>query len=138
MVGVWHVSSLITTAMDREVQQLLEMVQKQISSQYPKIAELTCPRQGATAAQARAALRQYKDVMQAAEKIFEGKFDDVVDSDLTSEVDIRDALDGNKASRMVVGISATTHPMIIDCFRRRRTKTKIPRLTMTKVVGCTV
>ncbi|KAJ8086580.1 hypothetical protein AAF712_002010 [Marasmius tenuissimus] len=43
--------------MEKEVQQLVEM--------------------GATAAQARAALRRYKDVMQAAEKIFEGKFDDV-------------------------------------------------------------
>ncbi|KAL0579537.1 hypothetical protein V5O48_002466 [Marasmius crinis-equi] len=45
--------------MEKEVQQLVEM--------------------GATAAQARAALRQYKDVMQAAEKIFEGRFDDVVE-----------------------------------------------------------
>ncbi|KAJ3556879.1 hypothetical protein NM688_g1784 [Phlebia brevispora] len=45
--------------MDREIQQLVEM--------------------GATAAQARAALRQYKDVMQAAERIFDGAFDDVVD-----------------------------------------------------------
>ncbi|KAK7049543.1 hypothetical protein VNI00_005574 [Paramarasmius palmivorus] len=41
--------------MDREVEQLVEM--------------------GATPAQARAALRQYKDLMQAAEKIFEGEFD---------------------------------------------------------------
>ncbi|KAF9259490.1 hypothetical protein L218DRAFT_908179 [Marasmius fiardii PR-910] len=45
--------------MNREVQQLVEM--------------------GATPAQARVALRQYKDVMQAAERIFEGKFDDVVE-----------------------------------------------------------
>ncbi|ESK95974.1 ubiquitin conjugating enzyme family protein [Moniliophthora roreri MCA 2997] len=43
--------------MEKEVEQLVEM--------------------GATTAQARAALRQYKDVMQAAEKIFEGKFDDI-------------------------------------------------------------
>ncbi|KAG6896936.1 hypothetical protein C0992_005201, partial [Termitomyces sp. T32_za158] len=35
--------------------------------------------QGATPAQARAALRQYRDVMQAAEKIFEGAFDGVMD-----------------------------------------------------------
>jgi hypothetical protein len=31
--------------------------------------------------QARAALRQHRDVMQAAEKIFEGKFDNVQDED---------------------------------------------------------
>ncbi|THH13280.1 hypothetical protein EW146_g6917 [Bondarzewia mesenterica] len=37
--------------------------------------------QGATTAQARAALKRYKDVMQAAECIFDGAFDDVVDED---------------------------------------------------------
>ncbi|KIK65287.1 hypothetical protein GYMLUDRAFT_38722 [Collybiopsis luxurians FD-317 M1] len=47
--------------MDREIQQLMEM--------------------GATAAQARAALRRYKDVMQAAERFFEGEFDNVDDED---------------------------------------------------------
>ncbi|KAL1660626.1 hypothetical protein GGF50DRAFT_106202 [Schizophyllum commune] len=46
---------------DREVQQLVEM--------------------GATTAQARAALRRYKDVMEAAEKFFEGEFADVKDED---------------------------------------------------------
>ncbi|THV08584.1 hypothetical protein K435DRAFT_740799 [Dendrothele bispora CBS 962.96] len=45
--------------MDKEIAQLVEM--------------------GATRSQARAALRQYKDVMQAAERIFEGKFDDIED-----------------------------------------------------------
>ncbi|KAG6900953.1 hypothetical protein C0993_004390 [Termitomyces sp. T159_Od127] len=45
--------------MQAEVQQLVEM--------------------GASPAQARAALRQYKDVMQAAERIFEGAFDGVMD-----------------------------------------------------------
>lgn len=37
--------------------------------------------QGATAAQARAALKRYKDVMQAAERIFDGAFDDIVDDE---------------------------------------------------------
>ena len=37
--------------------------------------------QGATHAQARAALKQYKDVMQAAERFFEGKFDHIKDED---------------------------------------------------------
>ncbi|OSD04457.1 ubiquitin conjugating enzyme family protein [Trametes coccinea BRFM310] len=47
--------------MEREVQQLVEM--------------------GATVAQARAALRQHKDVMEAAERIFDGSFDHIVDED---------------------------------------------------------
>ncbi|EJF62236.1 ubiquitin conjugating enzyme family protein [Dichomitus squalens] len=47
--------------MEREVQQLVEM--------------------GATVAQARAALKQHKDVMEAAEHIFDGSFDHVVDDD---------------------------------------------------------
>ncbi|KAH9939957.1 ubiquitin conjugating enzyme family protein [Amylocystis lapponica] len=47
--------------MEKEVQQLVEM--------------------GATVVQARAALKQYKDVMQAAERIFDGSFDDLVDDD---------------------------------------------------------
>ncbi|EGN93067.1 hypothetical protein SERLA73DRAFT_172419 [Serpula lacrymans var. lacrymans S7.3] len=45
--------------MEREIEQLVEM--------------------GATVPQARAALRRYKDVMRAAEHIFEGQFDDVTD-----------------------------------------------------------
>ncbi|KAJ7591087.1 hypothetical protein C8J56DRAFT_934652 [Mycena floridula] len=45
--------------MEKEIRQLVEM--------------------GATQAQARAALKQYKDVMEAAEKFFEGQFDDIAD-----------------------------------------------------------
>ncbi|KAG8900213.1 hypothetical protein FRB99_006183 [Tulasnella sp. 403] len=52
--------------MESEVQQLVEM--------------------GATAAQARAALKRYKDVMQAAETIFSGDFDHVVDDDVRMDV----------------------------------------------------
>ncbi|KAF8165369.1 hypothetical protein B0H34DRAFT_780271 [Crassisporium funariophilum] len=47
--------------MEAEIQQLVEM--------------------GATYAQASAALNQYKDVMQAAERFFEGKFDHIKDGD---------------------------------------------------------
>ncbi|KAF8195914.1 hypothetical protein K438DRAFT_1826732 [Mycena galopus ATCC 62051] len=47
--------------MDEQLQQLIEM--------------------GATMAQAKAALAQYKDVMQAAERFFEGAFDHVKDED---------------------------------------------------------
>lgn len=48
--------------------------------------------------------------MQAAERIFEGKFDDVVDSDMPLENEANGTLhtlEGNKSSRMVVSISAT-------------------------------
>ncbi|KIP10382.1 hypothetical protein PHLGIDRAFT_85130 [Phlebiopsis gigantea 11061_1 CR5-6] len=52
--------------MEKELQQLVDM--------------------GATTAQARAALRKYNDVMQAAERIFDGAFDDVTDD--TEDVDV--------------------------------------------------
>ncbi|PPQ63873.1 hypothetical protein CVT24_009499 [Panaeolus cyanescens] len=42
---------------------------------------------GATPAQARAALKQYKDVMQAAEQFFEGKFSHITDDD--DDVDMK-------------------------------------------------
>ncbi|KAF8529120.1 ubiquitin conjugating enzyme family protein [Hysterangium stoloniferum] len=66
--------------MEKEVQQLLEM--------------------GATVTQARAALRQYRDVMEAAEKIFEGQFDDIID-DETPAVNGTAAPEIPKATRMV-------------------------------------
>ena len=64
--------------MDAEVQQLVEMVR---NSSWSITSCLPPSRQGATHAQARAALKQYKDVMQAAERFFEGKFDHIKDED---------------------------------------------------------
>jgi uncharacterized UBP type Zn finger protein len=49
--------------MEKEIQQLVEM--------------------GATRAQAKAALKKHKDVMEAAERIFDGQFDDAVDEEET-------------------------------------------------------
>ena len=40
---------------------------------------LTLLHQGATPAQARAALKRYSDVMEAAERIFDGAFDDITE-----------------------------------------------------------
>lgn len=57
--------------------------------------------QGATAAQARAALKQYKDVMQAAERIFDGAFDDVVDEPEASPPHSKKA-ESSRKSRMIV------------------------------------
>jgi hypothetical protein len=53
--------------------------------------------QGATAAQARAALERYKDVMEAAEKIFEGRFDHIRDDPVPSS-----SPSVNRAARMTV------------------------------------
>ncbi|EMD40382.1 hypothetical protein CERSUDRAFT_110990 [Gelatoporia subvermispora B] len=55
--------------MEKEVEQLVEM--------------------GATPAQARAALKQYRDVMQAAEQIFDGKFDHVLDDEVDQDGDVQ-------------------------------------------------
>ena len=65
--------------MDTEIQQLVEMVGN--SSWYANLLFTLPISQGATHAQARAALKQYKDVMQAAERFFEGKFDHIRDED---------------------------------------------------------
>jgi hypothetical protein len=68
--------------MDAEIQQLVEMVRNSPWSTTAVYLHVYLPsRQGATHAQARAALRQYKDVMQAAERFFEGKFDHIEDED---------------------------------------------------------
>jgi len=60
--------------------------------------------QGATVPQARAALRQYKDVMQAAERIFEGQFDNVPDEeDTPMDLDIdNDRNDSRRSRRLAV------------------------------------
>jgi len=58
--------------------------------------------QGATPAQARAALQRYKDVMQAAERILDGAFDDIEDEDgdvsmaSGDRVEVRDSQDGGR------------------------------------------
>ncbi|KZT06502.1 ubiquitin conjugating enzyme family protein [Laetiporus sulphureus 93-53] len=68
--------------MEKEVVQLVEM--------------------GATAAQARAALKKYGDVMQAAERIFDGGFDHITDEDDGDvEMSSNDASDMQPKSRMI-------------------------------------
>ncbi|KAH8830857.1 hypothetical protein DL96DRAFT_1594587 [Flagelloscypha sp. PMI_526] len=56
---------------------------------------------GATRAQATAALKVHKDVMEAAEKIFDGKFDNAVDDDEAADTDgdVPMASGSGKASR---------------------------------------
>ena len=57
--------------------------------------------QGATVAQARAALKKYKDVMEAAERIFDGAFDDVVDEPEEKAASSSKA-DSSRKARMIV------------------------------------
>jgi len=57
-------------------------------------------------AQARAALKQYKDVMQAAERFFEGKFDHIKDED----VEMSSGAAENKTSGLAVGFRYYTFP----------------------------
>lgn len=66
--------------MDNEIRQLVEMVRFLYISRAYYSTESVCLK-GATPAQAQAAIRQCKDVMQAAELFFEGKFDHVKDED---------------------------------------------------------
>ncbi len=61
--------------------------------------------QGATVAQARAALKQHKDVMQAAERIFDGAFDHVVDDDGDVDMTASERAPPKPRARMIVRIS---------------------------------
>jgi hypothetical protein len=61
--------------MESEILQLMDMVLHIIIFNTPT-THFALP-QGATAAQARAALRRYNDVMEAAARIFDGAFDDL-------------------------------------------------------------
>ncbi|KAH8092454.1 ubiquitin conjugating enzyme family protein [Cristinia sonorae] len=67
--------------MEREIQQLIEM--------------------GATRAQAKAALKQHRDVMEAAERIFDGEYADVVDEDEDIEMSSAKEREKPKVARMV-------------------------------------
>ena len=67
--------------MESGIQQLVDMVLHQSSLVTPPLTALY---QGATPAQARAALRRYSDVMEAAERIFDGAFDHITDDAATT------------------------------------------------------
>lgn len=67
---------------------------------------------GATAAQARAALRQYKDVMQAAERYFEGKFDHIKEGD--EDFVMLDDGEATRKSRFSATISEPEDKMTSD------------------------
>ena len=87
--------------MERQVQQLVEMVCFSLPALLAP-SERPYRAQGATVAQARAALKQYSDVMQAAERIFDGKFDNVLDEDGDVEMASNEPAPAPQRSRMVV------------------------------------
>jgi len=66
--------------MESAIQQLVDMVLHRSSLVIPPLTVY----QGATPAQARAALKRYSDVMEAAERIFDGAFDHITDDPTTS------------------------------------------------------
>lgn len=66
--------------MEPEIRQLVDMVL--LPPVITVVLSHTHRLQGATVAQARAALRRYNDVMEAAERIFGGAFDDIRDESI--------------------------------------------------------
>jgi hypothetical protein len=68
--------------MENAIQQLVDMVLYRSSLVIPPLTVY----QGATPAQARAALKRHSDVMEAAERIFDGAFDHLTDNAATTSV----------------------------------------------------
>jgi hypothetical protein len=93
--------------MEEGAQQLVEMVTCKASF-APRLAYDSLLTQGATVAQARAALKQHKDVMLAAERFLEGKFDHIQDED--GDVQMEEAKASiKKKVRPPVRACITTH-----------------------------
>jgi len=61
--------------------------------------------QGASVAQARAALKQHKDVMLAAERFLEGKFDHIQDDDGDVQMEEATKTSSKKKARPPVRVS---------------------------------
>jgi hypothetical protein len=81
--------------------------------------------QGATVAQARAALKQCSDVMEAAERIFDGAFDDIPDDAAATSMPSVDPITERRVTtRLVVGILprelSSGSYMVIDSRGRRQ------------------
>ena len=75
--------------MESGIQQLVDMVLHRSSLVTPPLTVLY---QGATPAQARAALKKYSDVMEAAERIFDGAFDHITDDAATTSASSADPI----------------------------------------------
>jgi hypothetical protein len=90
--------AFVQGTMEKGIQQLVEMV----SPFCHECDQLLSYCQGATISQARAALKDNKDVMQAAEKIFEGKYDHVQDEDEDLHMDAVSITDRPDPRRLAV------------------------------------
>jgi hypothetical protein len=90
--------------MESEIRQLVDMVLHYTDHlQYSSTNVLL--HQGATVAQARAALRRCNDVMEAAERIFDGAFDDIPDDPAATLMSSADPIRERRVTtRLVVGI----------------------------------
>lgn len=69
--------------------------------------------QGATPAQARAALKKCSDVMQAAEQIFEGRFDDVVEDEVVDTESLRNGRSQVEANHRLAVSSTHVHCLFL-------------------------
>ena len=112
--------------MDNEIHQLIEMVG------CPCITHALHPTKslskGATPAQARAALRQCKDVMQAAELFFEGKFDHVKDGD---DVQMASSSEVKRRIRLTVRVfTIYDGGLLCTSHNRRRRKMMVQWVSM--------
>ena len=113
--------------MESGIQQLVDMVLHQSSLVTPPLTVLY---QGATPAQARAALRRYSDVMEAAERIFDGAFDHITDDAATTSASsagpIREPERCRATTRLVVcPLSRALSGRFLHSYRHQRRRTTL-------------
>lgn len=88
-------------------------------------------------AQARAALQKHKDVMQAAEHIFDGSFDHLLDPDGDVTMESSEAPPPAPKPRMMVSRATTLSFVLITystLHNRHLTTTKMPRKCPVKMM----
>ena len=89
--------------MGSEIRQLVDMVLHVTNLlNHPTPNVLYSLSQGATLAQARAALRRYSDVMEAAERIFAGAFDDIADEPAATSMPSADPIKERRVTMRLV------------------------------------
>jgi hypothetical protein len=90
--------------MESEIRQLVDMVPHFTDHLQHTPTNILLP-QGATVAQARAALKRCSDVMEAAERIFDGAFDNIPDEPAATMMQSADPIKERRATtRLVVCI----------------------------------
>jgi hypothetical protein len=87
--------------MESEIRQLVDMVPHFIDHIQRTSTNILLP-QGATVAQARAALKRCSDVMEAAERIFDGAFDNIPDEPAATVIPSADPIRERRATTRLV------------------------------------